>query len=503
MTFLPANILYLDPSGTNWAAFSTCFQETMQVMGQWGYFDGTKACPMPKKADMPTDMERDVVERWAHEDVVACYLLSQRLPDMTTLHLFNYPTAKARWEQLVEEHRAKSAYAQNDLEVAFFEMTCPKGGNVWAFLMDLCYKHEELAAAGMCITDKEYECTILRGIPDELARFTPQLLATTHVVHHTATINLDILIGHICEEAECLKNRRARSQKGQEWDKKGEGLTSEAFAATQSEGRKRTCRRGKCHTCGEGGHWAHVCHASKNKEATMPALEASSGATAQPETEAMEATHTVVLKGEGLWMAEEGATHTQNVNAELGLSQALPENPTPEVYVQTVIAEPHPISGKPGGLEKVAHTQPVAAEPDLPGGQPGDLKEDARTHLASVEPGNLMNAEEDWLLEVEGEETAINAAFKEDADPRIDLQGNGVSHPNMHKEDMFLTFLSSPLHNTLEAARMQRSPPIDEGTLPIEGPEPSSHVNMVPPLLDIPLPEKAAEPPDWPSPEQA
>jgi hypothetical protein len=82
----------------------------------------------------------------------------------------------------------------------------------------------------------------------------------------------------------------------------------------------------------------------------------------------MEATHTIVLEGEGLWMAEEGAAHTQNVDAELGLSQALPENLTPEVHVQTVIAEPHPISGKPGGLKKVAHVQPVAAEPDLPGG---------------------------------------------------------------------------------------------------------------------------------------
>ncbi len=95
MNSLPANILYLDPSGTNWAAFSTRFRETMQVMGRWGYFDGTKACPMPKHANAPTDMERNAIESWAHEDVVACYLLSQRLPDMTVLHLFTYPTAKA------------------------------------------------------------------------------------------------------------------------------------------------------------------------------------------------------------------------------------------------------------------------------------------------------------------------------------------------------------------------------------------------------------------------
>ena len=33
MTPFPANVPCLDPSGTNWATFSTHFRETMQVMG--------------------------------------------------------------------------------------------------------------------------------------------------------------------------------------------------------------------------------------------------------------------------------------------------------------------------------------------------------------------------------------------------------------------------------------------------------------------------------------
>jgi hypothetical protein len=181
----------------------------MQVMSQWGYFDGTKACPMPKKADAPMDAEHDIIERWAHEDVVACYLLSQCLPNMTTLHLFNYPTVKACWDRLVEEHTAKSVYMQNNLEAAFFEMTCPKGGNIWAFLMDLHYKHEELVAAGVHITDKEYECTILQSIPDELVKFALQLLVIARAIHHFSKVNIDTLIGYICEEAERLKNHHA------------------------------------------------------------------------------------------------------------------------------------------------------------------------------------------------------------------------------------------------------------------------------------------------------
>ncbi len=195
-------------------------------------------------------------------------------------------------------------------------------------------------------------------------------------------------------------------------------------------------------------------------------------------------------------MAEEEAAHTQHVDVEMGPPLGHPESLAPEVHTQTVIVEPHPILGEPGGLEEVAHAQPVAVELDLPGGQPGDPKEDAHAHLASAEPGNLMNAEEDWLLEVEGEETAVNAAVEEDVDPRIDLQGNGVSHLTMLKKSNFLTYLLSPLHNTLEAARMQRSPSVDTGMPAIEEPELTGRANMAPPPLDIPLPEKAAEPPD-------
>jgi hypothetical protein len=168
-----------------------------------------------------------------------------------------------------------------------------------------------------------------------------------------------------------------------------------------------------------------------------------------------------------------------------------------------VVAEPHPILGEPGGLEKFAHAQPVAAEPDLPGGQPGDPNANAPAHLASAEPGNFQIEGNDDLLEVEVEGTAVNAAFEEDADPRVNLQGNGVSHPIMLKEDIFLTFLSSPLHTTLEAARMQRLPPVDTGTPAIEERESSGRANKALPPLDTPPPEKAAEPPDWPSPEQA
>ena len=55
----------------------------------------------------------------------------------------------------------KSVYAQNDLESTFYEMCCEKEGDVRAFLMSLQYKCEELVVAGVSITDRDYQCTIL------------------------------------------------------------------------------------------------------------------------------------------------------------------------------------------------------------------------------------------------------------------------------------------------------------------------------------------------------
>ena len=113
---LPANIPRLEPSSINWAIFSMCFWEAMQATRCWGYFDGTKSRPEPKDKGNVTDDKTEAIEKWDHEDLVARYLLSQRLPDTTTICLGHYKTAKEHWEKVNQEFMAKSMYAQNDLE---------------------------------------------------------------------------------------------------------------------------------------------------------------------------------------------------------------------------------------------------------------------------------------------------------------------------------------------------------------------------------------------------
>ena len=129
-------------------------------------------------------------------------------------------------------------------------MCYAKGGDIREFLGNLCYKQEKIATAGVDITDKEYEHTILCGIPSDLATFTSQIMFSATLVHHATSINVNALVNLICEEAEWLKSQHMRGQPGQGGKKEA---TNEALAATSSDGKKK-CHKGKCHNCGKARH---------------------------------------------------------------------------------------------------------------------------------------------------------------------------------------------------------------------------------------------------------
>jgi gag-polypeptide of LTR copia-type len=252
------HIPHLDPKGANWANFAMHFKGAMITTRHWGYFDSSKKRPAPADEDKPTDTEVEVMECWDSEDQITSYLLIQWLPDLTAMEASHLNMAKERWEMVQKEYMAKSKYTQNDLKQAFFEMHCLKGGNVCAFLMNLKTKCNKLAAIGMAIADKDYQRTVLQGIPDELARFASQLLTLAHLVHSSSTVDVKELIQAICKEADHLKIQCMHHQNQGKDGKKGQ--TDKALAATHSDNASRRRRhKGKCHNCGKPRHWAHKC----------------------------------------------------------------------------------------------------------------------------------------------------------------------------------------------------------------------------------------------------
>ena len=200
------NIPRLEHDGSNWAIYAIRFRSAMRATNRWDYFNGSKPRPSVKDPQAPSKDEKEATELWEKEDEIARYLLQQRLPDSTVLGLNSCTSTAMCWKRVSDEYTAKSVYAQNDKEQEFLEMCCPKGGEVQPFLISVRNKREELAAAGIRTSSKDYQRTVLRGIPEDLAKFAAQLLGAAHVSN--SPLDTDALIDHICEEADRLKNRR-------------------------------------------------------------------------------------------------------------------------------------------------------------------------------------------------------------------------------------------------------------------------------------------------------
>jgi hypothetical protein len=304
---LPSNIPCLEADGSNWAIFVLRFREAMQVTHRWPYFEGTIPCPSPKDPAKVLDDESKAIDDWEFEDLAARYLLSQRLPNSIAIRLHSLTTTKARWDCLVFEFTAQSIYAQNNLEEAFFSMACTKGEDIRVFLTALHCKREELAAAGVQITHKEYQRTLLKSLPDELVKFAAQLLSSAR--HSGLILDTETLINSVIEESEHLKNRCVRSQRGQ-GEKQKEGLTDEALADTGSEGSHRRRRAGRCHSCGKPGHWARECRESNEDAATSTSDTPQPSGTPPTDSEnkptgSANAVAEHSFEGEGFWTAEE------------------------------------------------------------------------------------------------------------------------------------------------------------------------------------------------------
>ena len=182
---LPTNIMSnpyansvprLEPNGSNWAIFSMRFQEAMEANLKWSHFDSSATRPVPKDAKNPTDDKKKSGLAWDQDEVMAHYLLSQRLPDSTAVCLKGLASAKECWDKVKAEFSVKSQYTEADMLTSFSEMRCPRGGDVRSFLGLMRVKHEELAAVGITMSDKEYRSAIIKSLPEEMSKFASGLL---------------------------------------------------------------------------------------------------------------------------------------------------------------------------------------------------------------------------------------------------------------------------------------------------------------------------------------
>ena len=447
---LTADVPHLDSEGINWATFRFRFRRAMTLAGRWGYFDGSDTRPAPKDPDNPTEAEKSDQKQWDRDDTVAQCLLSQRLLDELAMDMEKYPTVKEQWDVISVLFAAKSKYAKTDLRQTFLNMRCPKGSDVREFLTTLRKKRHELKAAGVTVTDSEYESTILQGIPDSLAVYASQTLSTLRLAtkYTGKAIDMSDIIDSVCEEADRLKMRRTLKEQTAGKGKKV-GQSDEALIASSSSDRRNNNnngnrrRKGKCHHCQKEGHWVQECRTKKREEAAATASNQSGQTTqatlgsSRPETRPVGSANAIFdddSDSDGFCAAKEDKGIARDICTD------------PDLYLDDSDSEDD--------------WDNVQAEVECMGDQSDELES------VGGGPDELDNEGED--SDIKETAAAVIAPADADGTPRTEVYDSGASrHISPYKDDFTsYTPLSTPLY--FNAASQHRFPAIGMGTLVVQ-----------------------------------
>src|SRR6267142_1173386 len=84
-------------------------------------------CPVLKDAELMKG-EGEAMEALDYKDIIAHYLLSQRLLDLTLLQLSTCPTSRAHWEHLAKKYSVKESQQEQEKKQEVKELTkCESG----------------------------------------------------------------------------------------------------------------------------------------------------------------------------------------------------------------------------------------------------------------------------------------------------------------------------------------------------------------------------------------
>ena len=136
-----------------------------------------------------------------------------------------------------KEYTEKGSYVQTDLRAKFLASQCLEKGNMREFLEELQTKREELVQVGVNINKKDYLLTVISSLPFSLSNFASAQLAATRMFSTMKSIEPDVLMSLLMEEADQQKVQYAcrAPRKGKE---EGEEPQDEALSSVSSKPRK-------------------------------------------------------------------------------------------------------------------------------------------------------------------------------------------------------------------------------------------------------------------------
>ena len=158
-------------------------------------------------------------------------------------------------------------------------------------------KREELVQVGVDIDAKDYLSTIISSLPVSLSSFVSAQLAAARMFSPTKSIEPDVLLSLLMEEADRQTAQLAshRVSKREKEEEPNEALSAGTGSSRPRKGRGRENIR--CWNCEKMGHYSHECKEPKKTEEKAkddePKAQGTSASAVEPDTEC-----------EGAWAAE-------------------------------------------------------------------------------------------------------------------------------------------------------------------------------------------------------
>ena len=278
----------LESSGSNWVMWQQRFTIAVQQKDVMGQFDGSNKKPEGKE-------ETDEIKKWKKKEILAKYLLTQKLPDSIFSKYMRKSTVAEMWSGIVAEFTEKSMMMKSRLHSEFMALRSEKGENLRTEFDRVRMKYEELLAVGVEVSANDYRSLIIQFVPRDIAGFLAQVSSNFKLmaskikstdtrlseVEDPWSLTPEQLMNEACEEWERREEDRKNRPKGKEKTPQPAETSGAAMATIASSerpgatagggrgfrgGRGRGRRRGGCWNCGGRRHHHDNCPSPKKDD---------------------------------------------------------------------------------------------------------------------------------------------------------------------------------------------------------------------------------------------
>ncbi|XP_020425596.1 uncharacterized protein LOC109950598 [Prunus persica] len=166
-------------SDNNFLKWSFQLESVLQGYELFGYFDGSIVQP-PKYAILDEEGVTSQVtagyKEWLKTDKALLSLLIATLTDEALEYVIGTKTAREAWLNLVDRYASVSRARINHLKTEL--QTAQKGGDsIERFLLRLKHIRDQLAQAGVKVSDDDFMIAALNGLPPEYDMIKTVLIA--------------------------------------------------------------------------------------------------------------------------------------------------------------------------------------------------------------------------------------------------------------------------------------------------------------------------------------